>query len=589
MSKRKTTPTLNGRAAVRRTAETARSAGRYLLTDPSGQEVTLTEQRARASFGMQKSSLADARRSVRAQRIATSQAMAEREVRRRFLAREREHERGIRAYWAFLKAKVKVSLQRGASPKKKAAGLRSRPIGQYRLPTYSGPIVDAKGRRGVFMSVEYVGARRSRFGAARRMIVYITREDGVERDKDAVPLVMSNVGETADEQAMAFELVEVLNRSARANGKLFFTMIVNLPHDVDAETRRQIVGQFCEEAFGTFDLPYCAALHEPSEEGDQRNKHAHIVFALRPLRRIGDHEWEAGRELLTEHDNAERFSHHRELFARIMTEAVQAAGKRREYTHLSNAARSLKGQAHEKLGERDTRLVRQGKTVLKNERNKERVRQSEILMAQDRSSRRRERGKARQAAYAQVQAMKLPAAPPPMLAVGISPLSSKLPDLITLKQISIPTRLPSAPAAASPVQVSGALPVPSKSSQEVKLLARLPMAQPSSRPVLTCGILPNIVQQQPVLIPAAPPSTAEFAPAVFASSAPTCSSGDPSPVNSSAKLPSAPLPSAPVQLDPRSLELLDIFQKKEEELAAKRKRKAELIRQQALPDRGHSI
>lgn len=370
--------------------------------------------------------------------------MAERDVQRRFNAREREVDRGIKAYWAKLKCKVRVRPSRqGAARKSSPLRLRNgKLLGFIALPRYSGIILDRQGRRGVYMAVEYFGARRTRAGAARQWVVYITRDDGVERDGSGEAVIMSNVGDTAEEQAMAFELIEVINRAARGNGKLFFSMIINLPHDIPVEARREIVERFCEEAFGAYDLPYCAALHEPSAEGDQRNKHAHVLFALRPLRRTGDHEWQAGKELLTEHDNPERFFELRKKFAEIMTSVVRESGKRgRAYTHLSNASRGLKNEPQTHLGAVRTAIVRRGEEVRANVRNLFRKVQGERDMRADRAKLERQDRATRLAAKLRLLAL----SPLPFLAPRQSQDTRRtrpLPDVSLSRNPAVHRKLP---------------------------------------------------------------------------------------------------------------------------------------------------
>ncbi len=390
MSKRKQTPQGRAPDPAKTSAQTSRAAGRYVLTAPDGAK-DLTLSRGRQAFSMHKSALADQRREQRDLSLARSQEIAERGVRRRFLKRQREVERGIKAYWAMARIKVRLRpAKAGARPRtiKLRLGRLIRLRG-IRLASYRGPIIDSRGRRGVFQTVEYYGARRTRFGVGKRMVAYVTRDDGVELDAEGDAVCISNVGETSSEMGCAFELIEVANRTARGNAKVMLSMIVGLPHDVPIEARRKILERVCEEAFGLFDLPYCAALHKPSGEGDQRSHHAHVLFSFRPMRRTGDHEWEVGRELLTEHDRKERFFELRKLFAEIMTEVVQDHGKtRREYTHLSNTARGLKAEPQENLNAALIAIVRRGGEVDRNERNRERVEEGEKLMAADRSVRR---------------------------------------------------------------------------------------------------------------------------------------------------------------------------------------------------------
>ena len=142
------------------------------------------------------------------------------------------------------------------------------------------------------------------------------------------------------------------------------------------------------EAFAAHDLPYVATAHLPSEEGDQRNHHGHIIFALRPLQHVGDHEWDAGRELRTEFDSKEHFTFYRKLFAEVMTEVTCEQGKQRIYTHLSHAERGLKNKPLIALGPAKTAAIRRGDLVSDNERNRREIARGEQLLIEDRARRR---------------------------------------------------------------------------------------------------------------------------------------------------------------------------------------------------------
>lgn len=375
----------------------ARLAARFWIHVAKFGEMMLSVDRAADFSSLQNDGFAKAHRSRREASAQRARGIVDAKIRRELDREMRNSERAIDRFWRRFKCKVRKEPRPAAPSSTKATSvtlassargaIRRGPRG-IKLPSYSGPVVDRAGRRGVYMDVQYYGARRSRVGIAGAMIKYITRPDGVEYldgDDRLEPSIISNVGETPEEQIAAFDLVETLSRSARDNAKVVFTMVVNLPHDVDPATRREIMQQFCDDAFGAHDLPFCAAVHEPSGEGDQRNKHGHVVFALRPMQRVGDHEWLGGQAIRSEFDNADHFKFFRRLFAETMTEVVQKAGKRRTYTHLTNVERGLKMQPLEKLGKAKTAAFRRGESVPAVERNRALVAENEFNLSADRS------------------------------------------------------------------------------------------------------------------------------------------------------------------------------------------------------------
>ncbi|CCC05755.1 unnamed protein product [Sordaria macrospora k-hell] len=85
--------------------------------------------------------------------------------------------------------------------------------------------------------------------------------------------------------------------------------------DRGIERMFEIGRRFAEEQFGDRDLPFALALHPPSEDGDQRNWHLHLLFSTRPMVRTGDHEWDIGRMMRREIDNPDAFEAMRHLYA----------------------------------------------------------------------------------------------------------------------------------------------------------------------------------------------------------------------------------------------------------------------------------
>ena len=305
-------------------------------------------------------------RERRERTAARAAGVAYRRQEQALLTEEREAERRNRALWR----RIKIKMPKEAAPERKP----HRPTrsgflhGASPLPSYSGAIVDRLGRRSVFVRIRYYGRKSTRPGVGRRLATYIY-QGAVEND-DGTVCLFSNVADSPQEAIAAMELIEQINREASVDAKLLFHLIANLPHQLTLDQMMEEARRFAEAQFGSRDLPYVVALHAPSAQGDQRNWHVHILASTRPMRRIGDHEWELGEQLRTEIDNPEAFRRMRELYAAIQTEVAQEAGLDLAYTALSNAARGLPNKPQEHLGGSLTDLVRRGEVVAANERNR---------------------------------------------------------------------------------------------------------------------------------------------------------------------------------------------------------------------------
>lgn len=273
------------------------------------------------------------------------------------------------------------------------------------LPRFSGQIIDRMGRAGIFFRVRYYG-HAAKPGVGRRSTLYIWR--GAHQVEDGRILFASNVGETAEEAVAALEAIELFNREAQAGAKLLFHAIANVPYqlvEMDGGIDRmfQIGQRFAEEQFGSRDLPFALALHAPSEQGDQRNWHLHLIFSTRPLVRTGDHEWDIGRMMRREIDNPEAFEEMRHLYARIQSEVVQEAGLNITYTALSNVERGLPNARQKHLGSARTARVRRGEVDLVNESNWEKMLAGEAALLDEQLRHAQERAAAEQALLDQVQ------------------------------------------------------------------------------------------------------------------------------------------------------------------------------------------
>lgn len=342
-------------------------------------------------------------RAVRARREASArkaEAISDARVRRAFERECAARDREIEGFWrrfrrrapqqpdgvARHRAGEDAKRQRSSGPIVATVALgqerpRTAPLDSgLQLPSYAKPVLDRQGRRGVYLSARYLSAKSASHGCARRLARYVTDPGHVEHDAEGNAMTGSNVGETRTEIGAAFSLVEDLNRAARANAKVVFHLIVQLPHDLTPEQRAAILRDWCEDQFDVHDLPYVWAVHTPDAEGNQRNTHGHVAVTFRPLVRTAPFTWYAAREVSAERDNPKAFRVMRERFAASMTDVCQAAGMNRVYTGLSHAERGLKIKPTQHLGPHNTRLVRQGKYVAANARNQSKIARNEAML-----------------------------------------------------------------------------------------------------------------------------------------------------------------------------------------------------------------
>ncbi len=60
-------------------------------------------------------------------------------------------------------------------------------------------------------------------------------------------------------------------------------VLIALPHELDAEQRRDLVQAFTRETLVSRGMIADVSIHEPGKEGDQRNHHAHILLTTRDV------------------------------------------------------------------------------------------------------------------------------------------------------------------------------------------------------------------------------------------------------------------------------------------------------------------
>ncbi len=315
-------------------------------------------------------------RRLRAARAAREQDVANRRL-----------DRALEQVWGRPICVRKIGSDRAAKPgfARRRRALKTTPS-RRAIRAYAAPLVDARGHVALYFQIKYVGLKSKKWrpGLSASHIGYILRDDALEQSSDGqICGILSNMGETIEEIAAAWDAIEELEQAYRANATVQYRIVWNLPHDLNPAQRREMVQKFCERTFGELGLPWVAAIHKPDPKGDERNYHAHIAFSTRPCERTGDHEWEFAQEKIADLTNPEGLKLMRAVAAKRMNNACRAAGKAQRYTHLSYAERGIDAVRQSHVGPERMAAHERGESVAVIERNAKGVERNEAAAARD--------------------------------------------------------------------------------------------------------------------------------------------------------------------------------------------------------------
>lgn len=256
------------------------------------------------------------------------------------------------------------------------------------LRRYQTPLIDARGRVALYMNVTYKGFKSKgwRSGLAAAHIEYIFRDGSLEEGDVQLSHPISNMGESVEEIEAAWRMLETVEEGYRANAKVQYRVVLNLPHELSAGQRRSFVHEFCERAFGRLGLPYAAALHVPDELSDRRNVHAHIVFSTRPCERTASYQWDVAEEKVNGLTDKAGLFRLRALCAAHLNQACRHAGLATRFTHLSYQVRGLNAHRQERVGPERMAAFDRGEKVAVIESNARIVALNELGAAGDRTT-----------------------------------------------------------------------------------------------------------------------------------------------------------------------------------------------------------
>lgn len=248
-------------------------------------------------------------------------------------------------------------------------------VTRAKMPKYRKAIRDARGRVAVFLQMSYLGLKSKgwRPGLPADHAEYCQRQDALEEPEIQRKSPVSNIAETPQECSAVWKALEPVEKGYRANAKVQFRVVGNLPYHFTPEQRRAVMEDFGELAFGRYGLGYMAFCHLPDENGDERNFHFHLLATTRPVVRVGDHEWAIGEEKLTELFTPEGMKRIRAIYAAVLNRHCRKNGLEERFTHQNYQDRGIDAFRTEKIGPARMAAFEAGENVAVVERNRSRI------------------------------------------------------------------------------------------------------------------------------------------------------------------------------------------------------------------------
>jgi hypothetical protein len=135
----------------------------------------------------------------------------------------------------------------------------------------------------------------------------------------------------------------------QANGQPARNVEFALPHELNAEQRRQLVTDFARETFARRGMVADVHIHKPHDKNDPRTFHAHVLLTMRRLdgdnfAKTKEREWNGKPEL----------EHWREKWAQMGARALQKAGHAQEADRFRHGHKTLAGQREAALDRGDS-------------------------------------------------------------------------------------------------------------------------------------------------------------------------------------------------------------------------------------------
>ncbi|MEO1187602.1 MAG: MobQ family relaxase, partial [Pseudomonadota bacterium] len=155
------------------------------------------------------------------------------------------------------------------------------------------------------------------------------------------------------DRAQLWNAVEAVER--RKDAQLAREVQLSLPHELEPDQRQELVRSFVQEQFVDRGMIADVAIHAPSDQGDLRNHHAHIMLTMREL--SGDGFGNKNRDW----NSPDMLNEWREEWANHQNRALERHGHSSRVDHRSYEAQGVDREPTQHLGPVASDMERNGK------------------------------------------------------------------------------------------------------------------------------------------------------------------------------------------------------------------------------------
>ena len=211
-----------------------------------------------------------------------------------------------------------------------------------------------------------------------------TRKEGVEHKEIVLPEGLS--ADWALDRSALWNAAEFAEK--RKDARVAREFEIALPHELSPEGRLKAARAFAQDLANRYGAAVDFAIHSPSEHGDIRNYHAHVLMTTRQVGRTG-----LGEKTYLEHKNARLLAHGmattdmqlrdiRQAWEGIANRQLQREGLDVRIDHRSHMERGLELSPTEHMGVHASQMQQQGMAVERGRLDDEAARQNAALIRQ---------------------------------------------------------------------------------------------------------------------------------------------------------------------------------------------------------------
>lgn len=155
----------------------------------------------------------------------------------------------------------------------------------------------------------------------------------------------------------------------RKNSRVAREIVIALPHELSAEKRLELTRDFAQRLADQYGVAVDVAIHQPSEKGDERNVHAHLLLTTRSIEENGlgkksHFEWsDANLEKEGLPDGTQQIKDVRVLWEERANHYLHEAGLDIRIDHRSHIERGLELDPTQNQGVHASNMQRDGKEI----------------------------------------------------------------------------------------------------------------------------------------------------------------------------------------------------------------------------------